>query len=65
MMTKCNDKLQMIPPSTEVACLNEICHLTLKTLEGLKKLSEGLCRELLMVLGSHLDTYLQVLADVG
>lgn len=38
--------------------------LTLKALEGLKELSEGLCRELLVVFGGHLDTDLQVLADV-
>lgn len=40
-------------------------YLTFKALEGLKELSERLCGELFVVLGSHLDTDLQVLADVG
>lgn len=43
----------------------EVWDLTFKALEGLKELSESLCGELFMVLGSHLDTDLQVLADVG
>lgn len=44
---------------------HEGCVLTLKALEGLKKLSESLCGELFVVLGRHLDADLQVLADVG
>lgn len=39
-------------------------HPTLKALERLKKFGEGLSSELLMVLGGHLHTDLQVLADV-
>lgn len=39
--------------------------LTFKALEGLEQFSESLCCELFMVLGSHLNTDLQVLADVG
>lgn len=38
--------------------------LTLEALEGLEKFSEGLSSELLMVLGGHLHTDLQVLTDV-
>ena len=41
------------------------CTPTLEALEGLKELGEGLRGELLMVLGGHLDTDLQVLPDVG
>lgn len=43
----------------------KVCNLTFKALEGLKELSESRCSQLLMVLGSHLDTDLQVLSDVG
>lgn len=39
--------------------------LTLKTLEGLEKLSEGLGCQLLVILGGHLDTDLKVLPDVS
>lgn len=39
--------------------------LTFKALERLKEFGESLCGELLVVLGSHLHTDLQVLADVG
>ena len=46
-------------------CVLKVLDLTFKALEGLKELSEGLCGELFVVLGSHLDTDLQVLADVG
>lgn len=46
-------------------CHYEVWYLTFKALEGLKQLSESLCGELFMVLGSHLNTDLQVLADVG
>lgn len=38
--------------------------LTFKALERLKKFSEGLSAELLVVLGGNLDTDLQILADV-
>lgn len=43
---------------------SRISLLTLKTLEGLKELSERLSAELLVVLGGDLDTDLQILADV-
>lgn len=39
--------------------------LTFKALERLKELGESLCGELFVVLGSHLHTDLQVLANVG
>lgn len=39
--------------------------LTLEALERLKELGEGLCGELLVVLGGHLDADLKVLPDVG
>lgn len=39
--------------------------LTFEALEGLEELRERLSGELFMVLGSHLNTDLQVLADVS
>ncbi len=39
--------------------------LTLKTLERLEKLSEGLGSQLFVILGGHLDTDLKVLPDVS
>lgn len=44
---------------------NKVGCLTFKALEGLKELSERLCGKLLVVLGCHLDTDLQVLANVS
>lgn len=41
-----------------------IYQFTFKAFERLKKFSEGLSGELLVVLGGHLHTYLQVLANV-
>lgn len=51
--------------ATEAIFQYNVWDLTFKALERLKELSESRCRQLLMVLGSHLDTDLQVLADVG
>lgn len=39
--------------------------LAFKALKRLEELSEGLGGKLLMIFRGHLDTYLQVLADVG
>lgn len=44
---------------------NNIRDLTFKALKRLKELSQRLRGELFVVLGSHLDADLQVLADVG
>lgn len=49
----------------QIRKLQNIWDLTFKALKRLKELSQRLCGELFVVLGSHLHTDLQVLADVG
>lgn len=48
-----------------MATVQDAWVLTFEALEGLEELSERLSGELFMVLGSHLNTDLQVLTDVS